>query len=70
MTANKLFPVNLRVTTGLPNMSLLLEDESMPALIIKPSLILVMNTDALGWNITTNKQGQMLVQNLNRMVSK
>ena len=39
-------------------------------LIIKPRLILVTHTDDLGWNITSNQQGQMLVQNLNMIVSK
>ena len=42
----------------------------MPALIIKPKLILVTHMDDLGWNITSNEQGQMFVQNLNRIVSK
>ena len=67
LTANKLFPVNPRAITGPPKMSLLLEAKSMPALIIKPNQ---MHTDDLGWNITSNQQGQMLVQNLNRIVSK
>ena len=70
LTANKLFPVNPRAITGPPKMSLLLETKSMPALIIKPMLILVTHTDYLGWNITSNQQGQMFVQNLNRIVSK
>ena len=42
LTANKLFPINPRAVTGPPKMSLLLEVESMSALIIKPRLILVM----------------------------
>ena len=41
LTANKLLPVNQRAITGPPKMSLLLEAKSMPALIIKPRLILV-----------------------------
>ena len=42
----------------------------MPALIIKPRLILVTHTDDLGWNITSNQQGQMSVKILDRIVSK
>ena len=41
LTVNKLLPVNPRAITGPPKMSLLLEAKSMPALIIKPRLILV-----------------------------
>ena len=41
-------------------MSLLLEAKSMPALIIKPRHILVTNTDALGWYITSNQQDRCL----------
>ena len=48
LTANKFFPVNPRAITGLPKMSLLLEAKSMPALIIKPRLILVAHRDDLG----------------------
>ena len=70
LTVNKLFPVNPRAITGPPKMSLLLEAKSMPALIIKPILILVTHTDDLGWNISSNLQGQMFVQTLNRIVSK
>ena len=69
LTANKLFPVNPRTITGPQKMTLLLEAKSMPALIVKSRLILVTHTDDLGWNITSNQQGQMLVQNLNRIVS-
>ena len=36
LTADKLFPVNPRVITGPPKISLLLEAKSTPALIIKP----------------------------------
>ena len=57
LTANKLFPVNPRVITGPPKMSLLLEAKSIPALIIKPRLILVTHMDDLGWYITPNQQG-------------
>ena len=64
LTADILFPVIPKVITGAPKMSLLLEAKSMPALIIKPSLILVVHTDDLGWYITSYQQGQMLVQNL------
>ena len=49
-------------------MSLVVEAERMPALIIKPRLILVMYVDDLGWYITSNQQGQMLVQNVNMIV--
>ena len=70
LTVNKLFPVNLRAITGPPKMSLLLEAKSMPASIIKPRLILVAHTDDLCWNITSKQQGEMFVQNLNRIVSK
>ena len=48
LTVNKLFPVNLRAITGPTKMSLLLEAKSMPALIIKPRLILVSHSDDLG----------------------
>ena len=51
-------------------MSLLIEAQSLPALIIKPRLILVAHTDDLGWNKTSNQQRQMLIQNLNRIVSR
>ena len=49
MTADKLFLVNPRAITGPPKMSLLLGAKSMPALIIKPRLILVTHTDDIGW---------------------
>ena len=49
LTVNKLFPVNPKAITGPPKMSLLLEAKSMPALIIKPRLILV-------WYITCRQQ--------------
>ena len=39
---------------GLQKMSLLLEAISMPALIIKPGLILVMHTDDLGGYTMSN----------------
>ena len=51
-------------------MSFLLEAKSMPALIIKPRFILVTHTDDLGGFITSNQQGQMFVQNLNRIARK
>ena len=44
--------------------------KSTPALIIKPMLILVTHMDNHSWYITSNQQGQMFVQNLNRIVSK
>ena len=70
LTANKLFPVNLRAITSPPNMSLLVGAKSMPALIIKPRLIRVTHTDHVGWNMTSNQHGLMFVQNLNRIDSK
>ena len=62
LIAGKLFP---RVITGPPKMA-----KSMPALIIKPMFILVTHTDDLGWYITSNQQGKMFVQNLNRIARK
>ena len=70
MIVDKLFPINPRAITGPPKMSLLLEAKSIPALIIKPRFILVTHTDDLGWYITSNQQGKMFVQNLNRIVRK
>ena len=70
LTANKLFPINLRVITSPLKMSLLLEVESTSALIIEPMLILVTHTDDLGGYITSNQQGKMLVQNLHRIVRR
>ena len=70
LTADKLILVNPRATTGPPKMSLLLEAKSTPALIIKPSVILVAYMDDLCWYIKSNQQGQMFVQNLIRIVSK
>ena len=66
LTVDKLFPVNPRVTTGPPKMSLLLEAKSMPALIFKPKLIIVPCTDDLDLKKTSNQQQQMRIQNLNR----
>ena len=51
-------------------MSLLLEANSTPSLIIKPRLILIEHTHDLDWFITFNQQGQMLVQNHNRIVNR
>ena len=48
LSVDKLFPVNPRAITGPPKMSFLLEAKSVPALIIKPKLILVAHTDDLG----------------------
>ena len=70
LIADKLFNINPRVITGPPKMSLLLEAKSMIALIIKPRIILVPHTDDLGWYITSNQQGKMFVQNLNRILRK
>ena len=70
LTVDKLFRVNPRAIRGPPKISFLLEAKSMPALIIKPRLILVTYTDDLGWYITSYQHGQMFVQNLNRIVVK
>ena len=70
LTVDKLFPVNPRAITGPPKMSLLLEAKSISAWIIKPRLIVVSHTDDLGWYITSNQQGKMFAQNLNRIVRK
>ena len=70
LTVDRLFPFNPRAITGPPKMSLLLEANSMPALMIKPMLILVTHKDDLGWYITSSQQRQMFVQNLNKIVSK
>ena len=70
LTVDKLIPVNPRAITAPPKMSFLLEAKSMPALIIKLMLILVSHTDDLGWYKTSNQQGKMFIQNLNRIVRK
>ena len=70
LTADRLFPVNQRAIMGPPKMSLMFEAKSMLPSIIKPRFILVAHTDDHGWYITSNQQGQMFVQNLNRIVSK
>ena len=70
LIADKLFPINPSAITGPTKMSLLLEAKSMPALISKPRFIFVTHTDDLGWYITSNQQGKMFVQNLNRIVRK
>ena len=70
LTTDKLFPVNTRAIVGPPKMSLLLAAKIMPAFIIKQRLILVTHTDNLSWYKTSNQQGQIFVQNNNRIVSK
>ena len=70
LTVDKLIRVNPRVITGPPKMSFLHKAKSTSALIIKPRLILFAHTDDLGWNKTSNQQQQMLIQNLNRIVSR
>ena len=70
LTMDKPFPVNPIAIMGQLKMSLLLEAKSIPALIIKPRLILVMHTNDLGWYITSNQQGQNFVQDLNMIVRK
>ena len=54
---------------GPPKMSLQLEAKNLPALIIKPRLIIVAHTDDLGWNKSSKQWKQMLIPNLNRIVS-
>ena len=49
LTADKLFPVNLRAIMGPPKTCLLLVAKSMPSLIIKPRLIIVTQTDNLSF---------------------
>ena len=70
LTTNKLLPINPRAIPGPPKMSLLLKVESSPALVVKPRFILIAHTDDLGRYITSNQQGQVLIQNLNRIVSR
>ena len=70
MIADKLFPVNPKAIMGPPKMSLLPEAKSTPALIIKPRFIFVTQMDDLLWGITSNQQGKMAIQNLNRIVRK
>ena len=70
LIADKLFPVNPKMITGPLKMGLLLKAKSMPALIIKPRLIIVMYMDDIGWYKMSNQQGQMFVQSLNRIVCK
>ena len=60
LSMNKLFPVNQRGIMGPPKISLLLEVKNMPALIIKPKLILVTHTDDLCWNITSTSRERCL----------
>ena len=70
LIADKLFPINPRAITGIPKISLLLEAKSKPPLIIKLRFILVTHMDDLVWYITSNQQGKVFVQNLNRIVRK
>ena len=51
-------------------MSLLLEAKNIPALIIKPMLILVAHADDYDRSKTSNQQQQMLVQNHKKIVSR
>ena len=58
---NAMMPFSFRCTkpraiTIPPKMSLLLEAKTMPALIIKPRLILVVHMDDLSWYIPSNQQ--------------
>ena len=71
MTVDKLFPVNPRVITSPPKMSLLLEAKSTPALIIRSRLILIVaHKDDHCSYMTSNQQGQMFIKNFNRIASK
>ena len=70
LTAYKPFPVNMSAITCPSKMSLLPEVKSTPALIIKPSFMLVAHTDDFCWYIMSNQLGQMFIKNLNRIVSK
>ena len=70
LTVVKLWPVNPRVISDPPKMSLLLEAKSVPTFIIIPRLILVAKMDDISWYITSNQHGRMFVQNLKRIVSK
>ena len=68
--ADKIFPVNPRAITDPSKLGLQLEDRNTPALIINLWLIFVMHNDDLRWYMTPNQQRQMLLLNLNRVVSK
>ena len=70
LTVDKLFKVNPRAITGPPKMSLLLEAKSMPALIIKPRLILVAHQDDLGWNKKQTVIKQTVISPLTRNSTK
>ena len=52
LVMEKIIPVNSRVITTPPTMSLLLEVECTPAIIIKPRLMLIMHPDHLSRNKT------------------
>ena len=66
---DKLFLVDPRAFTSPPKMSLLVEAKSKPASIIKQQSLLRTRM-IFCWYITSNQQEQMLIQNLNRIVSK
>ena len=70
LTEDKLFPVYTRMIMSPSKMSLLLEPKGMPALNIKPQLILVEHKDDLGFNKASNRQQQILIRNLDRNVSR
>ena len=70
LTADNLFPVNLRAIMGPPKLGLLLEAKIAPALIIKPRFILVAHMDDFGFLIMSNQQQQMLIQNHNMTVCR
>ena len=60
-------PVNPRAITSPPKMSLLLEVERMPLVIIKPSLDIVTYC-ATDRDKNSNSWKQMRIQNLNRIL--
>ena len=68
LTADKIFAVNPRATTIPPTMSLLLEVKSMPALVIKPTLIFVVHMDVLRWCMMSKQH--LCVQNFSSNVSR
>ena len=76
LAADRLLPVNLRVITGPPKISILFEAESTPALIIKPRIILVMHICTTQFSVTLvgtlrlTSREQMVIQNINKIVSR
>ena len=69
MVMDTLIPASSRAITSPPKMSLLLEVERIPAVIIRPRLILLTQTDCLNRNKLFNQQIQVHIQYLNCIVS-